>query len=222
MGTGVATPLMSSHSASVTSNTNSGSHMSHVTPLNQLPAPAKNPRSCSERITTTRADASTPSQASGTGIIRPRSRSQEKSVLATAQKIALLPSPLRRYAPSACVAPPSGAFTPGVVANQSRASVLDTPRALLMPSTTRHVRATMARSGSCSRVNRVEGHAQHQGRESGEQVERRNDAHLCRVLGDAREFRCDHVSADRPGGQDEAGNADYDVEEEGEAGDSCI
>jgi hypothetical protein len=32
-GAGVATPLMSGHSASVTSNTNSGNHMSHVTPL---------------------------------------------------------------------------------------------------------------------------------------------------------------------------------------------
>src|SRR5437667_11009754 len=53
-------------------------------------------------------------------------------------------------------------------------------------------------------------------------LKRGNDAHLCRVLGDAREFRSDHVSADRPAGQDEAGNADYDVEEEGEASDSCI
>ncbi len=82
-----ATPLMRNHSASVTSNTNSGIHMSQPT------KPPKKPTNCTGRPITTSTDATIPSQASGTGTIRPRKRSQEKSVLATAKKVALRPGP---------------------------------------------------------------------------------------------------------------------------------
>jgi hypothetical protein len=73
---------MSSHSASATSNTYAGNHMNEVT------GPPANPASCRGRITTSSTDASMPSQASGTGIIRPRRRSRAKKVLPTAKKVA--------------------------------------------------------------------------------------------------------------------------------------
>ena len=73
---------MISYSASATSNSIIGYHMSDVT------GPPSSPASCRGKHTTGRIDASTPSQASPTGIMRPRRRSHEKSVLPMAKKAA--------------------------------------------------------------------------------------------------------------------------------------
>ena len=63
---GIATPLISSHSASGTSKASIGSHISDRI------GPPRNPASCSGRQTTRRTEAKTPTQASRMGIIRPR------------------------------------------------------------------------------------------------------------------------------------------------------
>src|ERR1017187_1540135 len=63
-----ATPLMSSHSPSEISNASIGKYMSWVM------EPRRTPAICSGSPTTSRTDASTPSQASATGIIRPRKK----------------------------------------------------------------------------------------------------------------------------------------------------
>src|SRR5262249_54974113 len=75
-----ATPLISSHSANGTSNAAIGAKSIQVTigPLNTS-------ASCNGSPTTHVIDTTTPSHPSKAGIIRPRSSSQEKMVLATAK-----------------------------------------------------------------------------------------------------------------------------------------
>ena len=138
---------MSSHTASPSSKTNAGSHM------NVVIGGRASPTSWSGRITTRRTEAKTPSQAIATGIIRPRSRSQEKSVLPTAKRIAagLHASILRRNAASVCAAAVSGALAPLVVASHSKPRVPAT-KTPVIPSATRHIIPSIARSGSSSRV----------------------------------------------------------------------
>jgi len=87
-----ATPLINSQKPSGTSNAAIGIHR------NDAIDPETNPASCKGRPTTRRAEATTPSQASKTGIIRPRSRRYEKSRLPIAKKIALMVEfgPLRK------------------------------------------------------------------------------------------------------------------------------
>src|SRR6188768_2946618 len=114
LSVGPATPLTSSQSASATSNTSIGNHTIHVIDDAQLTAAPKNPARWTMRIATSATEAATPSHASGTGIMRPRRRSQANSVLPTAKK--------------------SAPASPGIA------------------SMTRHVSASMARSGSCVRV----------------------------------------------------------------------
>src|SRR5213078_2103983 len=97
---GIPTPLMIIHSASVTSNTSIGNHTSSVI------GPPRNPASCKGRTTTSRTDATTPSDASANGTIAPRRSNQEKSVLPTAKKDAAMIGfqlwILKRNAPIAC------------------------------------------------------------------------------------------------------------------------
>jgi len=68
----------------------------------------------------------------------------------------------------------------------------------------------------------VQRHGQHQGREAGKQREQDDDAHVCCVLGYAGELRRDPLSGSGPAEQDHTGDAGCDIEEEREAGDSCI
>ena len=79
----ILTPLIINQNASVTSNTNMGNHTSQVTDEAQDMEPPNNPTSCSGRITTSRAEAITPSCASAVGINCPRKRSHEKKRLPT-------------------------------------------------------------------------------------------------------------------------------------------
>ena len=89
-----------------------------------MTAPRSHPASCRGRATTSRIDATTPSHASALGIIRPRNKSHEKSVLPTAKKVAATSGlPWRTNAPSACAAAASGAFAPVAVASQSSPNV---------------------------------------------------------------------------------------------------
>src|SRR5579872_1535569 len=144
---GVLTPLMISHSASGTSNASIGSHMIVVI------GPLRNPTACKGRPITNRTDATRPVHASGMGIIRPRTKRYEKSVLPTAKKIAVTAtSPRRRYAPRTCVAAASGALTPLAVASQAKAGILVMEEPAITPSPTRQASPNIARSLSCSRV----------------------------------------------------------------------
>src|SRR6266550_3272925 len=140
---GGATPLKTSQNPSGISYAAIGNHMSCVT------APRSNPPSCSGRATTIRMDATTPSHASGTGIIRPRSSNQEKSVLPRAKKLAATRGlSSSTNPPSVCADARSGAF----VASHSSPSVAGMETAPVTPSATRQVSPSIARSASWSRV----------------------------------------------------------------------
>src|SRR6266540_767154 len=138
-----ATPLMRSQNPSGISYAAMGNHMSCVT------APCSNPPSCSGRPTTIKIEATTPSHASGTGIIRPRSSSQEKSVLPRAKKLAATSGLSSSTNPaSVCADAGSGAL----VASQSSPSDAGMETAPVTPSATRQVSPSIARSASWSRV----------------------------------------------------------------------
>src|SRR5207247_8694722 len=78
----VVSPLISHHTATVISNTAIGSHTNCVT------APRSTPASWSGRTTTSTAEPRKPTHANHSGIMRPRSRSQQKLVLPTAKRAA--------------------------------------------------------------------------------------------------------------------------------------
>ena len=68
----------------------------------------------------------------------------------------------------------------------------------------------------------VQRHPQDQGRKAGDQAEHDGNAHVRCVLGDAHELRGGPLHAGRAVEQDHFGDADRDVEEVREAGDSCV
>ena len=74
--------MMSSQKASGTSKANIGIHKYETT------GPLTNPASCKGRPTTRRTEATTPIHANEIGIVRPRRKRYEKSVLPMANKIA--------------------------------------------------------------------------------------------------------------------------------------
>src|ERR1700730_12799537 len=140
---GAATLLTISQKASVISNTATGSQTSGMSEL------GANPASCSGRMTTGSAEPNTPSQARATGIIRPRSRRYENSVLPTAKSTAAVvvsqvPT-FNRYPARAFADSTSGAAGPVLVASQSSPSEVN-GTAATRPSPTRQANASIASS----------------------------------------------------------------------------